>query len=137
MIVKDPGVAAKKWSARASAAAPDYGTGVANTQKDQAALAAASAPVWAAAVQNAATNGRFAAGLNKAGTAKWKAGVATKGAQRYGQGVGVAGPNYQAGVAPFFTVLSNLQLPPRGVKGTNMGRVQAVADALMKAKAGQ
>jgi hypothetical protein len=135
MIVKDPSVAAKKWSTRAQAAGADYTSGVANTQKDQAALAVAAAPVWAQSVQTAAANGTFAKGVNKAGTAGWKAGVAAKGAQRYPQGVGAGGPNYQAGVTPYFTALSNLQLPPRGVKGTNMQRVQVVADALMKTKA--
>jgi hypothetical protein len=124
MVVKDPGVSAKKWSTRASGASGDYASGVANTTKEQA-------------VQAAAAQGRFAKGLQRAGTPAWKAGVATKGAQRYSQGVGVAAPNYQAGVAPYFTALGSLSLQPRGVKGTNMGRVQAVVDALMKTKAAQ
>lgn len=134
IIVKDPSVAAKKWSTRANAASGDYTTGVANTQKDQAALAAEAAPLWAASVQAAAANGTFARRVTAAGTAKWKNGVATKGSQRYGQGVAASGNNYQTGVAPFFAALSSVNLPPRNPKGNNAQRSQMVVDALIKAK---
>lgn len=134
IVVKDPNAASNKWSARASAAAGEYANGVASSQKDQAGDAAAAAPLWAAAVQKAAADGTFGKRVLAAGTAKWKAGVASKGAARYPQGVGNAKGSYAAGVAPYFAALQGVNLPPRNVKGNNMGRVQAVVDALMKTK---
>jgi hypothetical protein len=75
MQVKDPTASAQKWSTRANGASTDYGNGVQNTQKDQAALGAAAEGVWAQATAAAAASGRFAKNLMAAGTAKWKAGV--------------------------------------------------------------
>jgi hypothetical protein len=131
VIVKDPNTSATKWNQRAGAAAPAYASGVANTQKDQAGLAAAAEGTWAAAVQTAAANHTFSAQVTKAGTAAWKAGVATKGAARYPQGITAGQPKYVAGVTPYFNALSSATLPPRGPKGSNIGRVQVVDDLLM------
>lgn len=135
MIVKDLASSAKKWSTNAGNAGQNYTSGVASTQKDQAALAAAAAPVWAQAVSQAATDGRFASRVTEAGTAKWKSGVATKGATRYPQGVAAGGANYSSGVQPYFAALSALTLPARQVKGNNIARVQAVVAALMQTRA--
>lgn len=135
MQVKDVTASAQKWSTRANGASTDYGNGVANTQADQAALAAAAAPVWAQAVQQAASDGRFAKNVLAAGTAKWKAGVKTLGVARYGTGVSSAGGKYSAGVQPFFAALQSLNLPARQTKGNNAARSNAVVQALMATKA--
>jgi predicted aminopeptidase len=132
--IRDAGAIAKKWTTRASAAAPDYTSGVQNTTADQAALAAAAEPLWQQSVAEAAANGSYGKGVRKAGTEKWRTGATTKGAQRYSGGVNAGQANYQAGVAPFLQTLSNLSLPPRQVKGNNMARVQMVVDALRKQK---
>lgn len=134
MNVKDVTVSSQKWSTRANAASVDYGNGVQNTQVDQAAAAAAAAPVWAQATAEAAANGRFAKAVLAAGTAKWKAGVKATGQSRYGQGVQIAGGKYASGVQPYFAALSNLQLPARQVKGSNAARSNAVVQALMVTK---
>lgn len=134
--IKDVGTLAQKFVKRAGAAGADYAAGVQNPKKDWQANTSASAPVWAQAVQTAAANGRFGAGVAKAGNAKWMANSAGKGAQRYPQGVGAAAGAWQAGVQPYIQALSTLDLPPRGVKGTNIQRVAAVNDALHKIKAG-
>lgn len=134
--IKDAATVASKWAKRASAAGADYISGVNNPRTDQAAAAAAAAPLWAQAVQDAATRGAFAKGVTAAGTAKWQAASASIGAQRYPQGVNAGQSNYSAKVQPYLSVLSSLSLPPRGVKGTNNARVQAVVDALRKAKLG-
>lgn len=126
--------AAAKWVQRASAAAQTYTTAVATSNVDQAGLAAAAQPLWAAGVQLAAANNTFATGVQKAGTASWKAGVASKGSARYSGGVTAGQPKYATNVAPYLAALSNLTLPPRGVKGSNIGRVTAVDDALMAVK---
>jgi hypothetical protein len=134
MQVKDPTASAQKWSTRANGASTDYGNGVANTQADQAALAAAAAQTWAQATSEAAANGRFAKNVLAAGTAKWKAGVKNLGVSRYGTGVQGASGKYAAGVAPYFAALSSLQLPQRQTKGNNAARSNAVVQALMATK---
>jgi hypothetical protein len=136
MQVKDPTASAQKWSTRANGASNDYGNGVANTQADQASLAAAASGVWSQAVAEAAAAGRFAKNVLAAGTAKWKAGVKNLGVSRYGTGVQNAGGKYAAGVQPYFAALANLQLPQRQTKGNNAARSNAVVQALMSTKAG-
>lgn len=135
MQVKDPTASSQKWSTRANGASTDYGNGVASTQADQAALAAAAAPVWAQATSEAAANGRFAKNVLAAGTAKWKAGVKNLGVSRYGTGVQGATGKYAAGVQPYFAALAALQLPARQTKGNNAARSNAVVQALMATKA--
>lgn len=134
--IKDPASVAAKWAKRASAAGADYASGVNSPRTDQSAAAAAAAPVWAAAVSDAASRDAFRKGVTAAGTAKWQAAASTIGAQRYPQGVNAGQGNYAAKEAPYLTALANLSLPPRGVKGTNAARVQAVVDALRKVKLG-
>jgi hypothetical protein len=134
--IKDVGTLAQKFVKRAGAAGADYAAGVMNPKRDWNANTAAAAPVWAQAVQTAAANGRFAAGVAKAGNAKWQANASGKGAQRYPQGVGGAAAAWQSGVTPYLNALATLDLPPRGVKGTNINRVSAVDDALHKIKMG-
>lgn len=136
MNVKDPTASAQKWSTRANGASNDYGTGVANTQADQAGLAAAAAQVWSQAVAEAAAVGRFAKNVMAAGTAKWKAGVKNLGISRYGSGVQQAGGKYATGVQPYFAALASLNLPARQTKGNNAARSNAVVAELMRVKAG-
>lgn len=134
--IKDAATVAAKWAKRASAAGADYTSGVNNPRTDQASAAAASAPVWAQAVADAATRDAYKKGVTAAGTVKWQTASATIGAQRYPQGVNAGQGNYATKEAPYLSALSSLTLPPRGVKGTNNGRVQAVVDALRKVKLG-
>lgn len=138
MKVKDLSASATKFQTRAQAAGPAYTAGVQSPKKPWAASAAAAAPTWAAGVQAAASNGRFAKGVNKAGDSKWSTNSAGKGSSRYTQGVSAAGPNWQNGFAPYAQVLGGLTLPPRGVKGdpNNNNIVLAISQALHKAKQG-
>jgi hypothetical protein len=133
---KDIGSVAAKWSQRAAAAGADYTAGVKSTTKDWAGLTAAAAPAWEQGVQTAVGNGRFAKGVQKAGTAKWQAGASGKGATRYPQGVTGGGPNYANNFGPFLQVISGVTLPPRGPRGSpsNIQRVSTIADALHAAK---
>ena len=133
---KDINAIATKWSSRAQAAGPDYAAGVKATTKDWAGLTAAAASNWSDGVSQAVADGRFARGVQQAGTPKWQAAAAGKGSQRYPQGVGGAGPAYTAGFGPFLQVIQNLTLPPRSPKGSpnNIQRVSAVAAALHSKK---
>jgi hypothetical protein len=134
IVIKDAGTIAQKWATRAGAAGQDYAKGVQNPRHSQSAAGVAAANVWAESVAAAAQNNSYAKGLQKAGDGKWQAGVAAKGAVRYGPGVSAGTGNYQTGIGPVLQTLSGLTLPPRNVKGNNMGRVQIVVDALRKLK---
>lgn len=133
--VNDPNAVATKWATRAGAAGTDYTNGVNSPSTDWAQATAAAAPVWGQAVSQAVSNNSFAKGVSKAGTSKWQTGAVQKGAQRYIPGVNAGKSNYVNGVTPYFSVLQNLTLPPRNVKGNNAGRIDAVVQALMKQKA--
>jgi hypothetical protein len=134
--LKDVGTYASKYVARAQAATPDYKAGVQSPRRSQSQAAIAAAPTWAQAVQDAASRGSFAKGLNKSGDAKWQANALNKGGARYGSGVAAAQNDWATGVQPYLQTLSNLTLPARGVRGSpqNIARVQAVADALNKVR---
>jgi hypothetical protein len=132
--IKDPTTIANKWATRAGAASQDYLSGVQNPRTSQSQAAIAAKGVWADSVAQAAANDSYAKGLAKATDAKWAAGVKDKGSVRYQPGVTAGKNNYQTGIGPVLSTLSSLNLPPRNVKGNNMGRVQAVVDALRKLK---
>lgn len=135
-MAKDIASITAKWSNRAQAAAPDYTSGVTSTQKDWAANTAAAADSWQQGVSQAAANGRFAKGANAAGTDKWRNAAKTKGAQRFAQGVAAGSANYNAGFAPFLSVIQSTNLPPRSPRGSpnNIQRVTALAAALHNKK---
>jgi hypothetical protein len=135
---KDISAVAAKWTQRAQAAGTDYSNGVKNPRRDWASNTAAAADSWAQGVQDAVGNGRFARGVNAAGTPKWQAGAVGKGATRYPQGVAAGSPNYSNGFAPYLQVISGLTLTPRGPRGSpgNVQRVQVIADALHRKKVG-
>jgi len=132
IVTKDIGTIAAKWSQRAGAAGADYTNGVKSPRRDWAQNTAAAASSWAQGVSDAVANGRFAKGVNNAGTAKWQTGATTKGATRYPQGVAAGQGNYSAGFGPYLQVISSLNLTPRGPRGSpaNVQRVQQISDAL-------
>lgn len=136
LTVKSIAAATTKWAQRAGAAVADYTNGVAGTQKDQAALAEAAEPTWAAGVAAAAQNHTFSAGLRRAGTQGWKNGVATKGASRYAPGVNASQGKYTARFGPFIQLLQGLTLTPRFPRGDvrNQQRSVDVQVALNKAR---
>lgn len=124
----------EKWASRASGAGADYASGVRAPRRSQSAAAIAAKENYKAGVTLAISEGRFEKGLQKAGDAKWLKGATEKGEQRFTQGVLGTQQEYAAGFAPFAQALTSLSLAPRGPKGTNYGRVQAVGEALRNAK---
>lgn len=137
ITIQDVGTLSAKYVARAQAAVPDYKAGVASPRRSQSQSAIAAAGTWSQAVQQAATNGSYQKGLQASGDAKWQANSTNKGGVRYGPGVAAAQQSWASGVQPYLQTLSNLTLPPRGVRGSpqNIQRVSAVDDALSKLKA--
>lgn len=138
ITVKNIAATAAKWAQRAGVAVQDYTNGVAGTQKDQAALAEAAEPTWAAGVAAAAAAHTFSAGLRRSGTAGWKAGVASKGAQRYAPGVQASVGKFTQRFTPFLNVIAGLNLTQRFPRGDprNQQRSVDVQVALHKARMG-
>ncbi len=124
----------EKWANRASGSGADYEAGVRAPRRSQSASAIAAKENWKQGVTLAASEGRFEKGLQKSGDAKWQKGSLEKGSARFTSGVLGATGAYEAGFAPFASALGSVQLAPRGPKGTNYGRVQAVGEALRAAK---
>jgi hypothetical protein len=136
--LKDTATIARKFASRAQAAGGEYKSGVDTTSVDWAAVTAAAKDSYEAGVTQAIGRGAFQKGVSAAGTAKWKDKASNIGASRYGQGVAGAEGAYATGFDKYANVLKGLSLPPRSTKGSpqNIQRVQAVADALHRAKTG-
>jgi len=136
VMVPDQARVAQKWARRAGSAGGEYTEGVKNTPRSWATNAKAAGASYAAGVQEAIGKKRFEKGIDTAGDAKWKKGAEEKGSARYGQGVQVAEQDYASGVAPFLSVISSVDLPPRGPVGSdgNYARVAAIGRALRQAK---
>jgi hypothetical protein len=136
--VKSSQDSADKWASRSAAAGGDYKKGVQQPKRSWAQATSDSQDAWKEGVTAAASSGRFASGVNAAGDGKWQRKAATVGASRYSSGVQAGKGDYQAGFAPYKSVIEGVTLPPRGPKGSpsNYQRVQAVGEALHNAKVG-
>lgn len=139
ITVKDVSTIARKFVRNAQAAAGDYVEGVKQAGAAWEAGARAGAENFAAGVQQAIADGRFARGVAAAGASKYATNAEKKGGVRFGPGVAAAEGDFTRGVAPVLDVIRNLNLPPRRPKGDpgNMQRAQAVASALRAMKTGQ
>jgi len=130
--IKDLATASGKYSRRAAVAGEDYKAGVQSprTPWDTASIAADAS--YRQAVTQAATGGRYAAGVRRAGAQRWVEGATAKGPGRFAEGVQLAEGSWQAGFAPYHQAIASLQLPARGPAGSagNLQRVTAVAQAL-------
>lgn len=100
---------AAKWKQRSAAAAPDYASGVANSDKDPTALAIAAGPRYIANVQAAFNSGKWANGLRRAGKSGWQAAVAAVGETNYSNGVNAAEDKVASAFAPLLAFESGLQ----------------------------
>jgi len=124
-----------KWTNNASASTPYYTAGINSPKQDQAQSAINQADVWQAAVSQA--KGAFTRGLEKSASAgKWKANSLGKGAQRFAGGITAGKAAFTTGMGAVLQVISNVNLPPKGPKGSpgNISRVTAVNQALVAAK---
>lgn len=133
--VKDVGAAAEKFKQRATAAQGDYGKGVAGAGADWEAKSAASEELYKSSVIEAAGKGRYGAGV-RGSASKYQTNASTLGPQRYASGIGNAQPAYAQAMGPVLQTIAGLNLPPRGVKGTNSERSNIVATALRRMKVG-
>ena len=127
---------ASKWAKRTSAATQEYKDGIAAPRVDWATATTAAANTHKLATEQALRDGRFAKGVQKAGSGKWAKGAAGKGADRFAGGAMAAEGDYAQKVQPFLDVIANTNLPPRGPKGdpNNIQRVAVLAKALRDKK---
>ncbi|MGH7175351.1 MAG: hypothetical protein ACREGR_03265 [Minisyncoccia bacterium] len=139
--MKTASASSAKWQQNSANGAGSYVSGVQNTTKDQAALAAAAAGNWFAGVQAANAAGTFAKNVQAAGKSAWQQGVAQKGAQNYGTGVSAASSatKYQTNSGKYDSARSAAASVARGPKGSpgNIQRVSAVVTAERAVKAGK
>jgi len=132
--VRTAQASADKFKRNAGGASDAYKTGVSTAGPDWLAHTAASSDVYAQATTDAISRGAFAKGVAKAGATKYTDRATNLGAGRYVSGITAGAAQYQAGIQPYLDVLSNLQLPPKHVKGQNQERANAVAIALRSKK---
>jgi len=134
--VRDAAASAKKFKDNASAAQNTYSAAVATAGPAWAAATKAAQDTYAQGVQLAISQNRFANGVNATSQNKFQTRASGVGPARYQTGVSNGADAWAAGTQPYLNVLASLNLPPRGVKGSqqNIQRVSAVADALRAKK---
>jgi len=127
-----------KWQRRAGQASQDLLTGINRAATRWAPAAEASAARWFEGVTQANARDGFAAGVRMAGNEKWIRKSRALAPQRYGSGVAAAATDYQSGFSPFLAVIAGLDLPERGVRGSegNFDRSARVGRALHQARVG-
>lgn len=137
--VKSSSISSDKWVRRAGQASNDYKLGVQSPRRQWAEATAEAAEAHSAGVQQAISEGRFEKGVQKAGNSKWQRKASSVGATRFGPGVAAAKADYEAGFAPYVSIIQGVSLPPRGPKGDprNYERTKLIGDALHAAKTGQ
>lgn len=139
MRIRDTASIAKKFVARAQAAAGDYKTGVEASGQDWQTNTERSGENYAQGVTQAIGDKRFEKGVSAAGSQKFVARASTLGAQRFPTGVGASEADFAKGAAPYLDALKSMELPPRRPKGDpgNQARAQAVAMRLRAIKVGR
>ena len=132
-------VIAAKWARVTPTRTADYEEGVRNPRKDWQRATLAATDAYKAGITASLAKGSFAKGVAKAGQAGWQEGAVSKGVPRWGPGVQVAEPKYAAAFAPFVEAIRRVTLPPRYARRDprNLMRVNAIVDALVKAKEAQ
>ena len=123
---------AEKWSTVTPTRTGFYESGVRAPKKDWARVTLASEGTYKEAVTRAAQEGRFGRGVQRAGTEKWQRKAIEVGAGRWGPGVSIAAPDYEAGFSPYRDIIDKIVLKPRFPKGDprNYERVKQIGDAL-------
>ena len=133
--IKDISTLKDKYTTNGASASAQkaYGDGVAAPRRPQAASALAAATLYEAATQEAIADKRYEKGVAKAGEAKWQENASKKGKARLASGVQGGADDWATNTKPILDAMIIVNLPPRGVKGSNAARVQAVNEAAMAA----
>jgi len=137
--IKSASASAQKWASVTPQRADEYATGVKNPRRPWQTATLAADDAWREGIQAAITAKSFSKGVRRAGDAGWQEGAINKGVPRWGQGVALAQSKYEQAVAPYFSAIASLTLPPRYARRDprNLERVKAIVNALVKVKMGQ
>lgn len=137
--IRDISRIAEKWARVTPQRATDYEQGVQSPRADWQQATTAAAQSYVQGVTQAAQEGRFQKGVQKAGTAKWSRKALQVGTQRFGPGVAIAEPDFREAFEPYRRIIETTTLPPRGPKGSpqNIQRVAVIAQALFQGKVGR
>src|SRR5260370_5677667 len=127
-----------RWAQRTAAATQDYQAGVQAPRVSWQQATVAASEAHKQAVIQAAQEGRFAKGVQKAGDAKWLKAASGKGAERFGPGGAAGQGDYEQRVAPYLQVIESTLRPPRGPNGEpeKLQPVAVIATALHKRNTG-
>ena len=131
-----PQEAAKRLASAGFNFADRYQKGVANKGADWQRGAAAAAPNYAAGVQKALADNRFAKGVQAASASNYDEGVRNKGVNNWPTGMQLAENRYTEGVAPFTSLWNTALGTPRGPKGSpaNLQRMTQNVERFKAAK---
>ncbi len=137
--LKDTGTIAKKFASRAGQASQEYASGVAGAGPDWQANALAGEGNYEQGVTAAIADKRYGRGISSAGAQKYTDNATKLGPQRFQTGVANAEGAFAKGVQPYLDAVRNLDLPPRGPKGSpqNQQRANVVATRLRAVKTGK
>ena len=129
---------ATKWVRRASAAGPDWESGIRAPKEDWGTATRNAEPAFEAGVQNAVSRKAFGKGVTKAGSEKWSRKALAVGPARYAPGINAGQTDFSTEFAPFRDALERVVLPARGMRGdpANVERVRTIATALHSQKVG-
>ncbi|HDD36636.1 MAG: hypothetical protein DRP01_04275 [Archaeoglobales archaeon] len=127
---------ADKWSTVTSARGPQYEEGVRDPKKSWSEEAKKANDTYVKAVTMAAQQGRYAAGVEKAGDRKWQERAIKVGPGRFAEGVLISKDEYAKGFGPFAEEIAAIELPKKAPKGSreNLERVWAIASRLHEKK---
>lgn len=133
--IKSASEIAAKWARVTPGRSTDYQDGVKAPKEDWAQKTSAAEGAYEGGVRDAINRKAFGKGVKEAGTEKWQS-KTLKVIGRWGEGVTIAGPDYERGFAPFASVIERTELPPRYRAGDprNMDRADKMASALHEAK---
>ncbi len=128
-----------KWQRNVGNATKDYTDGVSDAGVDWEGATRAAEDNYKEGVIKAANENRFGKGVAEAGNEKWRRKTIAVGPQRWSQGVGAAGPDYEKGMGPVLSALASINYPPRYPSGDsrNLERVKAENEALHRLKTGK
>lgn len=132
MALPDPQTVADKWVQRASAASQDYAQGVAQTDKDPTALAAANGARYIQGVQDAYNSGKWARRLQQVGKSGWQQAVASKGVVNYSTGVNASRDKFAQAIGPVLTAVAAAQAQVRSMPSVTPAQRDARALAFIQ-----
>lgn len=123
--------AAANWAASAGRAATDWAQGVQNYNGDWAGATTRQQAVMLQNVTQAISNGSWAAGVQRVGTAGWKQATVDK-SSNFTTGFQAGAARQAASAQKIISALGNIvpNLPPRGTYDQNKARSTALMDQL-------